>query len=98
MEHMDPVKGFRPERWLGEGGFKKPGIDYVPFGVGAQSCIGTTLAYTEMKAFLAVAFRDFRIRVADTSLTLRGPWPLPEMASGVPFWVERIPTDGRAGG
>ena len=50
LEHIDPTKGFKPERWLGEKGFKKPSaFEYVPFGVGSRSCVGSTLATTEIK-------------------------------------------------
>ena len=93
LDHMDPVKGFKPERWLGERGFKKPGLGFVPFGFGARSCVGVNLAYTAMKVFLAVAFRQYRVQVTDVSLARKALAPIAEMVSGVPITVERISKD-----
>jgi len=59
--HMDPVKGFQPERWLKEQ--TKPTTEYMPFGAGVRFCPGYNLALAEMKIYLAVMARmaDFTL-------------------------------------
>jgi len=59
--HMDPVKGFQPERWLKEQ--TKPTTEYMPFGAGVRFCPGYNLALAEMKMYLAVMARtaDFTL-------------------------------------
>jgi len=59
--HMDPVKGFQPERWLKEQ--TKPTTEYMPFGAGVRFCLGYNLALVEMKIYLAVMARmaDFTL-------------------------------------
>lgn len=52
--HMDVKEGFQPERWLDA---KTKPIEYIPFGIGPRFCLGSELAMTEMKIFLAVLGR-----------------------------------------
>merc|ERR1712070_1062712 len=60
-EHLDAVKGFRPERWLSSpsgGSDQKPSTDwYVPYGYGPRYCLGKNLAQLEMKIFLSEILR-----------------------------------------
>eukprot|EP00587_Corethron_hystrix_P000373 CAMPEP_0113326132 /NCGR_PEP_ID=MMETSP0010_2-20120614/18292_1 /TAXON_ID=216773 ORGANISM="Corethron hystrix, Strain 308" /NCGR_SAMPLE_ID=MMETSP0010_2 /ASSEMBLY_ACC=CAM_ASM_000155 /LENGTH=377 /DNA_ID=CAMNT_0000186311 /DNA_START=111 /DNA_END=1244 /DNA_ORIENTATION=+ /assembly_acc=CAM_ASM_000155 len=58
--HMDPVKGFKPERWLKAETTPK---EYLPFGAGFRFCLGYGLALAEMKTYLAVMARtvDFTL-------------------------------------
>lgn len=52
--HMDPRKGFKPERWLRE---ETRPVDFIPFGAGPRYCLGANLAMLEMKVFLATFAR-----------------------------------------
>jgi cytochrome P450 len=53
-EHMDPRKGFVPERWFQA---ETTPSDYVPFGSGPRYCLGANLAMAEMKIFLSMMAR-----------------------------------------
>jgi len=60
--HLDPIQGFRPERWLSSGeeneSYQTPDSNwYVPFGFGPRYCLGKNLADLEMKIFLAAIAR-----------------------------------------
>uniref|UniRef100_A0A7S4AHL9 Cytochrome P450 n=1 Tax=Pseudo-nitzschia australis TaxID=44445 RepID=A0A7S4AHL9_9STRA len=66
--HLDPIQGFRPERWLDSSDdestselrttYEKPSSDwYVPYGFGPRYCLGKNLAQLEMKIFLATMAR-----------------------------------------
>uniref|UniRef100_A0A7S2EK13 Cytochrome P450 n=1 Tax=Ditylum brightwellii TaxID=49249 RepID=A0A7S2EK13_9STRA len=65
--HMEVTTGFAPERWLDE--TTRPTTDFIPMGAGPRYCLGSTLAYTEMKCFLAVLARkiDYFSLVGDNS-------------------------------
>jgi len=58
--HMDPILGFRPERWLDESTKPK---EFLPFGYGPRYCLGANLSLAEMKIFLAYLVRriDFEL-------------------------------------
>jgi len=60
--HMDVKRGFVPERWLDVD--TRPSSDYIPMGAGPRYCLGATLAYTEMKIFLAVMARNIDFSLA----------------------------------
>ena len=62
--HMDIVKGFKPERWLNED--TKP-TEYMPFGVGPRFCLGYNLAMAEMKVFLALFARRVDFDMTNTT-------------------------------
>jgi cytochrome P450 len=53
--HMDILKGFRPERWLSD--VTAPS-EFIPFGQGPRYCLGSHLAYAEMKVFLSLLARN----------------------------------------
>jgi len=69
---------FRPERWIVSSGPSEPGTSeaavslaqsaFCAFGVGRTSCIGKTLAYTEMSIILArmMWLYDLRLRPGST--------------------------------
>jgi retinoid hydroxylase len=88
--HMDVMKGFQPERWLSE---ETEPVDYVPMGAGPRYCLGSNLAYVEMKVFLAVLARslDFElVRVANEStegLVWKRMSIIPKVENGVPVRV-----------
>jgi len=65
--HMDVKDGFEPERWLNEA--TRPTADFIPMGAGPRYCLGATLAYTEMKVFLATLARRMDFALADDALT-----------------------------
>ncbi|PWN36340.1 cytochrome P450, partial [Meira miltonrushii] len=57
---------FRPERWISperEEAFEKNA--FVPFGYGPSGCVGKSLAYMEMRLFLAQFVMQFDIRLAE---------------------------------
>ena len=64
--HMDVKDGFQPERWLDE--TTRPSTDFIPMGAGPRYCLGSTLAYTEMKVFLATLARRMDFDLADENL------------------------------
>ena len=64
--HMDVKDGFQPERWLDE--TTRPFNDFIPMGAGPRYCLGSTLAYTEMKVFLATLARRMDFGLADGNL------------------------------
>ena len=53
---MDPLVGFKPERWLNSS--MKPGGDFMPFGTGSRRCLGASLAMAEMRVFLTTFIRS----------------------------------------
>ena len=64
--HMDIKDGFQPERWLDEA--TRPTTDFIPMGAGPRYCLGSGLAYTEMKVFLATLARRMDFVLADDAL------------------------------
>lgn len=52
---------FHPERFLPDSRFKDNLNAFMPFGLGAKSCIGERLAYLEATIFLRRVFREYRI-------------------------------------
>lgn len=63
---MDVKDGFQPERWLDEA--TRPTTDFIPMGAGPRYCLGSGLAYTEMKVFLATLARRMDFALADDAL------------------------------
>lgn len=59
------ARRFKPERWLGDGG-KALEKYLVPFGKGPRSCVGMTLALTELYMVIGNAFRAFDMQLVDT--------------------------------
>ena len=59
--HMDPIRGFKPQRWLSDGSGADEGLqipsEWMPWGIGLRRCVGERLAMTEMKTFLATLAR-----------------------------------------
>jgi cytochrome P450 len=81
-DHMDLVKGFKPERWLKS---ETTPQEWMPFGMGARRCLGERLAMTEMKVFMASLVRritDFDLIGVDSAKDVK--WkknsliPIPE--------------------
>ena len=52
---------FKPERFLGERSY--PRGAYIPFGLGARSCVGATFSTLQIKTVIAMVLRRFRIEV-----------------------------------
>jgi len=88
LPHLDALRGFRPERWLGEEGFPRP-KHYVPFGFGPRSCIGMNFAMGVVRAFLAVLVREFEFEVTDRDLTLKPLDVMTVVGTGCPAVVTR---------
>ncbi|KZL82632.1 cytochrome p450 [Colletotrichum incanum] len=54
--------GFHPERWMGDPEFKNDQTEaFKPFHIGPRNCIGTNLAYAEMRMILAQVLWHFDI-------------------------------------
>lgn len=91
--HMDIQAGFVPERWLEES--TAPSTDFVPFGAGPRFCLGSNLALTEMKVFLAVFARkvaDFALAIEERREGAILKWKrmsiIPKVVDGVPVTVQ----------
>lgn len=52
---------FKPERFLGERSY--PRGAYIPFGLGARSCVGATFSTLQIKTVIAMILRRFRLEV-----------------------------------
>jgi len=52
---------FKPERFLGERSY--PRGAYIPFGLGARSCVGGTFSTLQIKTVIAMVLRRFRLEV-----------------------------------
>ncbi|XP_049841562.1 cytochrome P450 4C1-like [Schistocerca gregaria] len=57
--YPDPLR-FDPSRFLDGRRGKEHACSYLPFGVGARSCVGTQYARLQLKVFLAEILRRFR--------------------------------------
>lgn len=63
----DPYK-FVPERWLGDERYKDDRKKALqPFSLGPRSCLGTNLAYAEMRLILARLIWNFDIELCGES-------------------------------
>ena len=83
--HMDIQKGYKPERWLNEA--TCPSTDFIPMGAGPRFCLGSNLAFTEMKVFLAVLARriDYQLENPNKEIELKTISIMPQPADGVPI-------------
>ena len=83
--HMDTKQGFSPEDWLHED--NRPTADSIPMGVGTRYCLGSALAYIEMKVFLAIVARVLNFElVQDTDkITWKKFSIIPKPAEGEPI-------------
>jgi len=61
--HMTMETGFVPDRWLEKA--TRPTTDFMPMGAGPRYCLGSTLAYAEMKVFLAVLAQTIDFDLVD---------------------------------
>jgi cytochrome P450 len=83
--HMDIRKGYVPERWLDKS--TRPSEDFIPMGAGPRYCLGSTLAYTEMKVFLSVLARnvDFELVNPQDQIIMKRMSIMPKPADGLPI-------------
>lgn len=56
----DPMR-FDPDRWLSMPPELEQRAQFIPFGAGAHKCVGADLAWTAMKATLAITLRHWRL-------------------------------------
>ncbi|KAM7529950.1 hypothetical protein LguiB_033360 [Lonicera macranthoides] len=100
MGRMENIWGkdwseFRPDRWIGDGGFEPENPFRFPvFHGGPRMCLGKDMAYIQMKSIVASVIERFEIDVQDKntcpehvlSLTLR-------MKNGLPVTVKERRVD-----
>ena len=55
-------KRFRPDRFLDGQGRLQPSRALIPFSVGKRSCLGETLARTELFLFVTAVVQRYRLR------------------------------------
>merc|ERR1719231_78227 len=65
-EVWDEPNVFRPERFEGMAGANSAKSGYLPFGYGARTCIGNSLAMTEGMCIIALLMQRYRF-VEDTT-------------------------------
>ena len=74
----DDVGVFRPERWLNEpeGKLKAMERAYMPFGMGARTCIGKNISMLEMSKAIPYIIRkfDFELEKTDQSWKTANYW------------------------
>ena len=85
----DRPDAFDPSRFLPDARSAIPRFAYLPFGVGARTCIGSSFALQEATIVLAVLLRHFDMRLlANTDV-----WPLQRItvrpANGLPMELTR---------
>ncbi|MCL7038500.1 hypothetical protein MKW94_015433 [Papaver nudicaule] len=58
---------FKPERWIAENGklIADQTSRFVPFNIGARSCLGKDTAFTQMKSVVAAMLFNFHIEVVE---------------------------------
>jgi cytochrome P450 len=86
--HMDIQRGYRPERWLDDE--TRPTTEFIPMGSGPRYCLGATLAYAEMKVFLATLARtvDYRLLGSyEDGIVWKRTSILPKPADGIPVEI-----------
>ncbi|KAI8942914.1 hypothetical protein NX059_000953 [Plenodomus lindquistii] len=65
---------FAPERWLGDSRFKKDRpAAFQPFSTGKRSCLGQTLANSEIKQIIARLIWKYNLELVDREW-LKKPW------------------------
>jgi cytochrome P450 len=87
--HPDPER-FDPDRWLPERADRIPKGAYMPFAVGAHSCIAQHFAWTQMVITLATVVTAWRL------VTVPGHVPQPRLAITMP--VDSLPMIARSRG
>jgi cytochrome P450 len=85
----DPLR-FDPERWLDPSVPEPPRYAYIPFGVGARSCIGSHFAKLEAALVLATLLREVRVQVVPGYRIALQPVITLRPAGGLPAIVRRI--------
>ncbi|MCL7038292.1 hypothetical protein MKW94_018334 [Papaver nudicaule] len=58
---------FKPERWIDEKGklIADPTSRFLPFNIGARSCLGKEISFTQMKSVAAAVLFNFHIEVVE---------------------------------
>lgn len=95
MIHVDPEifdqpKAFQPERWLSI----KPGkYEYLPFGVGSRTCIGSSFGGLQLRLMVAMIVQRWRLEsVAGSKIDVKTNVVI-SPKGGLPMTVR--PMDGR---
>ena len=77
---------FMPERWLS---INPSPYEYLPFGAGAHSCLGSHFALMSMKIALAAVLQRFRLTVIPNSRIDRKVLALLAPKYGMPMMVQK---------
>ena len=88
---------FRPERWANGLARSLPKFAYLPYGGGPHTCIGATLARTEMATILATIVKHARLTLQPGTRVVPDPtFSLTVGGSSLPMIVERRRSAARA--
>ena len=77
---------FRPERFQGEEARKRHAFAYMPFSVGARSCIGQNLAMLEARVVLAALLRRYTISLPPQPAPTTDAYVIPVRPAG-PLYI-----------
>src|SRR5688572_3429416 len=74
--HHDPKiyndpESFRPERFSEEESKGRPSYAYLPFGIGARTCIGNKFAMLEQAVILVELLRKYRVELIDPNYEIK---------------------------
>ena len=92
---LDPALWADPERFdparFASGRAEQQRHDFLPFGLGAHSCIGFLLATLEIKLFWRLLLTRYRFRLAEDYQAAHELSPLGCVSGGVDLRIERLP-------
>lgn len=82
--HFADPMAFRPERWLEEApDLAHERAAHIPFGSGPRICPGRTLALVEMRALLAMLYRNFEVHRVGPAAAVGEQWAFTMAPAGL---------------
>jgi cytochrome P450 len=89
-ERVEAPELFRPARWQGESLVgPQPTAQDMPFGSGPRLCPGRSLANLEMRALLAMLYKNFDVHRADTRESVKEHFAFTLEPSGLAVRLKR---------